>query len=138
MTTVSNPKIIKGLKILTIISFLAITHSRGTLTLSNILWIIVGTIASFIDLLCMECGHHFEIILKLSLNCIVLSSIYLIFSKKQLLVIGCIMAQFIYLATTFSYEYLKYKYYIIPISIYSILSLILIYYMYFKTQENSL
>ena len=138
MTTVINLKTVKWLKIAVIISFLAITHPGGTLTLSNILWIIVGTVANFIELFCVECGNYFETVLKLILYCIVLSSFYLIFSKKRLLVLGSIIVQIIHLSITFSNEYLKYTYYIIPISIYLILSLILIYHTISKPQKDSL
>ena len=133
-----NQKIIVWLKILTIISFLAITHPGGTLTLANILWIIIGTIASFIELLCIDCGNYFESFLKLLLNCIVMSSFYLIFRKKKLLAIGSIIVQLIYLEYTYNIEYLNYIYYTIPILIYLSLSVILAYYIFFKTEKNNL
>jgi uncharacterized membrane protein YqjE len=138
MTIVTNLKTVKLIKIATIIIFLAITYTGGTLTLSNILWIIVGMVASFIDLFCVECGNYFETVLNLILNCFVLSSFYLIFSKKWFLILGSIIVQFIHLSITFSNENLKYTYYIIPTLIYLILCLILIYYTISKSQKDSL
>jgi len=133
-----NQKTIFWLKILTIISFLAITHPGGKLTLANVLWIIVGTIASFIDLLCIGCGNFFYSLLSLLLNCIVMSSFYLIFSKKRFIVISSVIVQLIYLGIPYNNEYLNYIFYTIPILIYLSLSVILVYCVCFRTEKNNI
>ena len=133
MTSVNNSKIEIGLKILMILFFLAIKHPGGTLTLSTILWIIVGMVGHTFDLLCINCGgSYFFPLFGLFLCSSVLSSMFLIFSKKRFIVIDCLLIQCFYLSLSFKYEYLEYTYYTIPIILYFLFCLILLNYIYLE------
>ncbi len=54
---IKNMKKIQYLKTATVISFLIIAYTGGTLTLNIFFWLIVGIVASLIDLLCFDCDH---------------------------------------------------------------------------------
>ena len=129
-------KKIKLLKLATIISFLIITYPGGTLTLNNLLWLIVIAVTSFIDLLCLEC-NHIEPIKNLLILLIILSSIYLQFKQNKFYIISSIAIQYLYLAYLFETKFLNYWYFTIPILIYLGLSLILVY-LVFTRKPNTI
>jgi hypothetical protein len=119
-------KKISNLKIAIIIAFLMITFNGGTLTLCVLFWLILGTFGSIIDLTCSECDH-LETIKDLILIGLTLTSLYFIFYKKKYYVLLSIIIQYIYIMCIFENEFIKHWYFSLPLSIYLILSFILIY-----------
>lgn len=124
-------KKIQYLKTASIISFLIITYSGGTLTLNIFFWLIIGVAASLIDLLCFNCDH-FEPLKNLFILLSVIISFYFLFNKRKCLVILSIITQYSYLIFFFKIKFLNYWYYTIPTLIYFVLSLILLYFIIFK------
>lgn len=127
MTTINK------IKIGTITSFLLIVFP-GKLTLINLLFMIVGFVASLMDLMCEEC-NQIEPLKNLVIFISVLISFILIFSKRKLFVLGCVIMQVLYLCYTFKVDYLKYWYYILPTLVYLLLCLLLIFRLFFKSQN---
>ena len=103
-----------------------ITFNGGTLTLCVLFWLILGTFGSIIDLTCSECDH-LETIKDLILIGLTLTSLYFIFYKKKYYVLLSIIIQYIYIMCIFENEFIKHWYFSLPLSIYLILSFILIY-----------
>jgi hypothetical protein len=129
-------KKIQYLKTATIISFLIIAHPGGTLTLNNLLWFAVGVIANFSDLFCFEC-NQIEALKELLILIIAISSFFFIFKDKKYIVLSCIFIQYLYLFMSFNKNYLNYWFYTVPTVLYMMLSLILLYFVFFK-EENKI
>jgi hypothetical protein len=127
-------KKLQFLKTASIISFLLITYSGGSLTLNVLLWLIVGVVASIFDLLCFSCDHHLETLKNLFIISSVIISVFLIFSKKKKLFILGIIIQYLFLSLHFEVKFLKHWYFSIPTLIYSALSLVTLYCILFKKE----
>jgi hypothetical protein len=74
-------KKIQYLKTATVISFLIIAYTGGTLTLNIFFWLIVGIVASLIDLLCFDCDH-LEPLKNLFILILVSISFYFLFNNN--------------------------------------------------------
>ena len=128
-------KKLQFLKIASIISFLLITYSGGSLTLNVLLWLIVGVVASIFDLLCFSCDHHLETLKDLFTLLSVIISVFLIFSKKKKLFTFSIIIQYLFLSIYFEVKFLKHWYFSIPTLIYLIFSLTSLYYVLLKKED---
>ena len=124
-------KKLQYLKTASLISFLIITYSGGTLVLNMFFWLIVGILASLIDFLCLDCDH-IEPLKNLFILILVFISFYLLYNKRKYLVILSIIIQYLYLIFLFKINFIKYWYFTIPTIIYTVLSLILLYFVIFK------
>jgi len=110
----------KNLKIATIISFLIIVFP-GKIVFVNAIAIFMGL---FNSLLMLGFEHpNFDMLVSI----VTIISIFIFFSKMKYLIISSVFIQYGYLFYTFNSSYLKYWYYVVPISIYLILSFLLIY-----------
>lgn len=128
---------IKIIKLLTIISFLLIVFPDGKLQLFNIQCIFLGVIGSFINLLCTECGSYMETIMNLCFFTIVLISIVFIFKQKRIIVLSSIVSQYIYIIYYSDFTFFQYWYYSIPVLIYIVLSLLLIFNIFIRKSKIS-
>jgi len=110
-------KKIQYLKTAKIISFLIIAHPGGTLTLNNLLWFVVGVVASFIELSCIDCLYEqIESLKKLLILTSTISTFFFIFKDKKYIVLSCVFIQYLYLIMSFNKNYLNYWFYTVPIA----------------------
>ena len=128
-----NMKNLNKIKTAVFFSFLLITYGGGTLTLINFLWIIVGLITSFIDLLSYDC-NLIDSIKGISILIFTLLSLYYIFNRNKYLVLISIIIQYSYLYYISNLKYFELWYFTIPTTIYLILSLILVYFLFFNKE----
>ncbi len=129
-------KNLQFLKTASVIFFLFITYAGGSLTLNILLWIIVGIVASILDLLCFSCDNHLETLKNLFILSLVIISIFLTFSKKNNLFILSLIIQYLFLLFYFEVKFLKYWYFSIPTFIYLALSLVSLYCILFKKGDS--
>jgi|LakMenEpi03Aug12_release.lakeMendotaPanAssembly.Ray.scaffolds.fasta_scaffold1143419_1 hypothetical protein len=123
------------LKIATIISFLIIVFP-GKISFLNFIYIIIGVLNYTMELFYAD-ENYFEEVLSLLLSIFTSISIVLIFSKRLKLNIIGIIIQYIWLIYTFNIKYIKYWYYSLPTILYLILSLSLIYVLFYKKLLNN-
>ena len=123
------------LKIATIISFLIIVFP-GKISFLNFIYIIIGVLNYTMELFYAD-EKYFEEVLSLLLSIFTSISIVLIFSKRLKLNIIGIIIQYIWLIYTFNIKYIKYWYYSLPTILYLILSLSLIYVLFYKKLLNN-
>ena len=114
----------KNLKIATIISFLIIVFP-GKIVFVNAIAIFMGLFNSLL-MLGIE-PPNFDMLVSL----VTIISVFIFFSKKKYLFLLSVVIQYGYLVYTFNSGYLKYWYYVLPVSIYLSLSLLL-----FKMESN--
>jgi hypothetical protein len=107
-----------NLKIATIISFLIIAFP-GKIVFVNVIAIFMGLFNSLL-MLGIE-PPNFDMLVSL----VTIISVFIFFSKKKYLFLLSVVIQYGYLVYTFNSSYLKYWYYVLPVSIYLILSLLL-------------
>jgi hypothetical protein len=123
------------LKIATIISFLIIVFP-GKISFLNFIYIIIGVLNYTMELFYAD-ENYFEEVLSLLLSIFTSISIVLIFSKRLKLNIIGIIIQYIWLIYTFNIKYIKYWYYSLQTILYMILSLSLIYVLFYKKLLNN-
>lgn len=125
------------LKIATMISFLLIVFPDYKLFLVNFIFLIISLLSDSSALFYTENQTHFFILLKsLFLFTFTALSILLIFRKNKYTSLICIAIQYFYLIYLFDISYIKYWYYTLPTSIYLVLSIILLYYIFFKKNQD--
>jgi hypothetical protein len=120
-----NMKNIENLKKLTFISFLIIVFPGDHVTLINIIAILI-TFFQFFSSICID-TIGMESVLSLFFSGIAILSLVLIFNKSKLLSMISILVQYIWLIYCFNQNNLSSIYYLISLSLFIILSLVLIY-----------
>lgn len=120
----------KQIKIITIVSFLLIVFP-GKISFINFLQIPIAFFSSTMELFYIEKNYLSEVI-DFFIVTLTLISIFIFFHKNKYLILVSIITQYFYLFNTFNPQHLNYWHYTIPVSIYTILSLVLIIYLLFK------
>ncbi len=121
---------LKKLKIATIISFLVIVFP-GKISFINIMYLLIGIVNSPMNLFYTQNSYllavwDFFIILT------TIISIFLIFKKNRYTILFSIIVQNIYLGYIFKLPFLKHWDYTLPTFTYLVLSVILIYNLFFS------
>lgn len=124
---------IRNLKIATIIAFLVIIIP-GKIAFINIIVIFLGAI-NFIFMIGVE-PINFDTLLPLLTSIILVISTILFFKKTKNVVLLCVIVQNLHLIYMFKVKFLKYWYYTLPTSVYLILSLTLLYFIFVKKEPE--
>jgi len=124
----------KNLKIVTIISFLIIVFPDKIAFINLI--ILPLSIVNYIMELFYSHQSYFYIFYNLLISIITLSSVICFFQKNKYIVMSSIIIQILFLAYMFKLKFLNYWYFTIPTAVYLILSLILIYSLFFKSKKR--
>lgn len=120
-----------NLKTVTIISFLTIVFP-GKIAILNAIAIFMSLINFFL-MIGVE-PPNFDFIVSI----LTISSLIMFFSKNKYLIIAGVLIQYIYLFYTFNSNYFKYWYYVLPVLIYLILSLILFFSLLFNRDKKKI
>ncbi len=124
------------IKIALIISFLIIIFPGEHLSAFNFLILTF----SFFDIFYLDLSSKidFETVTYSILVILINISLLLVLTKNKILNILALFAQFYWLIYLFDINFLKFWYYILPTSIYLILSLTLIYFLFLKKKKIKL
>lgn len=123
----------KKLKISTIISFLIIVFP-GKIAIANFI-ILPLILLNFFFMLGID-SINFSLLKEPLISSVTILSVFFIFNKKKYLVFLSVFVQYFYLFYIFNFKYINYWYFTIPTAIYLVLSLILIYFLFFKSKER--
>jgi hypothetical protein len=120
------------LKIAVLIIFLAIMVPVGKISAPNggILLVMIVQIFEYFP----KDGLKLNIDYNAIIAVFVIVSFVFVFIEKKMQILICIIIQYLYLLYIFKHNFLSYWYFTIPTSIYLILSLVLIYCLFFKNQ----
>lgn len=133
ITQIKMKDLIK-LKIATILSFLLIIYP-GKLAVFNGVTILLGLIVNITELFYPE-GNFIKALPSLIYVSIMIFSIILLLKKNKYINLICILIQYASLIYMFKVKFLKYWYYTLPTSVYLILSLTLLYYIFVKKEPE--
>ena len=120
------------LKIATILSFLLIIYP-GKLAVFNGVTIFIGLIVNIMELFYPE-GNFIKALPSLIYVIIMILSIILLLKNNKYINLICVLIQYTSLIYMFQIKFLKYWYYTLPTSIYFILSLTLLYFIFVKKE----
>ena len=122
------------LKIATILSFSLIIYP-GKLAVFNGVTIFIGLIVNIMELFYPE-GNFIKALPSLIYVIIMILSIILLLKNNKYINLICFLIQYTSLIYMFQIKFLKYWYYTLPTSIYFILSLTLLYFIFVKKQPE--
>jgi hypothetical protein len=122
------------LKVATILAFLLIVFP-GKLAVFNGITIFIGLFVNVMEVFYIADDFLFKL-KQLLVSIMITSSFGLIFKKNKYLNLICIIIQYFYIFFLSELKFLKYWYYTVPTSVYVILSLILLYFIFVKKQSE--
>ena len=123
------------LKTATILSYLVIIFPGSKISIINVI-VLFGNLIQYIFMIGIEPFNiNMTKLFVLGVFTILSLCLMLIYSKK-LLILSCILIQYMWLINFFESSHIKYWYYTLPTLIYLVLSLILLYSVFIKKNQN--
>lgn len=128
-------KNLNQLKVSTIFAFLLIVFP-GKLAVFNGITIFIGLFVNVMEVFYITDDYIF-VLKQLLVSIVIILSFGLILSKNKHLNLICIMIQYSYIFFLSEIKFLKYWYYTLPTSVYLILSLTLLYFIFIRKQPET-